>query len=414
MGDIIDAIVVSTKNGIELGVKLGGRDRMGGEMLEQAKAAGIPVEGTVTGVNKGGIEVSIGGTRAFCPLGQIDVNFVDDPNTLIGKTMQFLVREIREGGRNVVLSRRALVEAERRVQGDALKKTLEVGSRVKGTVTRITDFGVFVDLGGVDGMVPLSELAHTRVKDAREYVKEGDQIEANVTRLEDDPKRPGQMRIGLSIKALQGDPFADFVADAPVGRTFPGTIAKLETFGAFIEVAPGVQGLAHISELSNKRVRMPSDVVKVGDSVQARVLSIDESKKRISLSLKDASTSSESLQSGQTLEVTVGKAERGGVLVTLPNGAEGFLPSAETGTPPGTELGRVFAPGSKHHGACRRKRKGSRQSIEARPRHRRGARAGRHLQRQRVAASRASAPWSDLLKQRSADPKGFEPLVAHG
>ena len=348
MGDTIDAIVVNTKNGIELGVKLGGgRDRMGAEMLEQAKAAGIPVDGTVTGVNKGGIEVNIGGTRAFCPLGQIDVNFVDDPNTLVGKTMQFLVREIREGGRNVVLSRRALVEQERRAQGDALKKTLQVGSRVKGTVTRITDFGVFVDLGGVDGMVPLSELAHTRVKDAREYVKEGDQIEANVTRLEDDPKRPGQMRIGLSIKALQGDPFADFVAEAPVGRTFPGVIAKLETFGAFIEVAPGVQGLAHISELSNKRVRQPSDVVKVGDSVQARVLSIDESKKRISLSLKDPSTSSESLQSGQTLEVTVGKAERGGVLVTLPNGGEGFLPAAETGTPPGTELSRAFPEGSK-------------------------------------------------------------------
>ena len=347
IGDVIDALVVSTRDGIELGVKLGGRDRASGEMLEQAKAAGIPVEGVVTGVNKGGIEVTIGGVRAFCPLGQIDVGFSDDPQTLVGKTLQFLVREIREGGRNVVLSRRALIEAERRVQGDVLKKSLQVGQRLKGKVSRITDFGVFVDLGGVDGMVPLGELAHTRVKDAHEFVKEGDDVEVTVTRLEDDPKRAGQMRIGLSIKATLDDPFAAFLADTPVGRTFNGTVARLEQFGAFIEIAPGVQGLAHVSELSHKRVRAPSDVVKVGDAVTVRVLSVDEAKRRIALTMKDATASGEAASKGQTLEVTVASAERGGLVVTLPNGAEGFLPATETGTPQGTDLGHAFAKGTK-------------------------------------------------------------------
>ncbi|HSI03051.1 MAG TPA: S1 RNA-binding domain-containing protein, partial [Myxococcota bacterium] len=272
IGDSIDAMVVSTRDGIELGLKLG-RDRMSGEMLEQARAAGMPVEGTVTGVNKGGIEVSVGNTRAFCPLGQIDINFSDDPQTLVGKTMQFLVREIREGGRNVVLSRRALVEAERRAKGDELRKSLAVGQRVKGTVSRLTDFGVFVDLGGVDGMIPMASLSHSRIKDARDIVKEGDLVEVDIVRIEEDPKRPGQQRIGLSMKSTQADPFDGFVARKPVGQTFAGKVVKLETFGAFIELEPGVQGLAHVSELSHKRVRMPSDVVGVGDEVQVRVLS---------------------------------------------------------------------------------------------------------------------------------------------
>ncbi len=347
MGDSIDAMVVSTRDGsIELGLKLG-RDRLNGDMLEQARAAGVPVEGTVTGVNKGGIEVNVGGARAFCPLGQIDVNFSDDPQTLVGKTLQFLVREIREGGRNVVLSRRALMEAERRAKGDELRKTLAVGQRVKGTVSRITDFGVFVDLGGVDGMIPMASLSHTRIKDARDVVKEGDLVEVDITRIEEDPKRPGQQRIGLSMKSTQADPFDGFVAKKPTGQTFTGKVVKLETFGAFIELESGVQGLAHVSELSHKRVRMPSDVVGVGDEVQVRVLSIDEAKRRIALTLKDAGATSEKVASGQTIEVTVASAERGGVVVTMPNGAEGFLPASETGTPPGTELARAFPPGSK-------------------------------------------------------------------
>lgn len=347
IGDSIDAMVVSTRGGtIELGLKLG-RERLDGAMLEQAKAAGIPVEGTVTGVNKGGIEVNVGGARAFCPLGQIDINFSDDPQTLVGKTMQFLVREIREGGRNVVLSRRALMEAERRAKGDELRKSLAVGQRVKGTVSRITDFGVFVDLGGVDGMIPMAGLSHARVKDAREIVKEGDTVEVDVMKIEEDPKRPGQQRIGLSMKSTQADPFDGFIESSPTGQTFPGRVVKLETFGAFIEIAPGVQGLAHISELSHKRVNQPSDVVKVGDEVQARVLSVDSSKRRIALSLKDPGASGDKVASGQTIEVTVGAAERGGIIVTLPNGAEAFLPASETGTPPGTELSRTFAPGSK-------------------------------------------------------------------
>ncbi|MBC7794402.1 MAG: S1 RNA-binding domain-containing protein [Clostridia bacterium] len=347
VGDVIDAMVITTRDGIELGVKLGSKDRASGEMLEQAKHAGIPVDGVVTGVNKGGIEVTVGGVRAFCPLGQIDINFTDDPSTLVGKTLQFLIREIREGGRNVVLSRRALIDAERRVQGDALKKSLQVGQRLKGKVSRITDFGVFIDLGGVDGMVPLSELAHTRVKDAHDLVNEGDDVEVNVTRLEDDPKRPGQMRIGLSIKATLDDPFLAFVGDAPVGRTFVGTVARLEQFGAFIELLPGIQGLAHVSELAHKRVREPKEVVSVGQQVTVRVLSIDESKRRIALTLKDATSTGEGVRQGEMLEVTVASAERGGIVVTLPNGAEGFLPAAETGTAPGTDLGHAFAKGTK-------------------------------------------------------------------
>lgn len=287
IGDTIDAMVVSTRDGIELGLKLG-RDLASLDMLEQARAGKVPVEGTVTAVNKGGLEVKVGSVSAFCPLGQIDLGFVDEPDKLIGKTKQFLVRELREGGRSVVLSRRALLEAERREKAAALRDKLAVGQRLTGKVSRVADFGLFVDLGGVDGLVPMSELSHARVDDPRRIAREGDEVTVQLLRIEDDPKRPGQQRIALSIKATQPDPFDAVAGSLQVSSIVEGRVVKLEPFGAFVEIAPGVQGLVHVSELSYKRVRHPGDVLEVGREVAVRVLAVDHDKKRISLSLRQA------------------------------------------------------------------------------------------------------------------------------
>jgi small subunit ribosomal protein S1 len=285
VGSTVDAYVVRADDVIVLTKKLG-KDNLDVDMLEEARAQGIPIEGTVTGVNKGGLEVQLGaGGRGFCPIGQADLGFVEDAQALIGKTLQFLVREV--SGRNVVLSRRALLEREREASAKEIMRGLQVGQRLQGKVTRIAGFGAFVDLGGVDGMIPVSELSHVRVKNVEDVLKVGDAVTVDVLRIEDDPKRPGKPRIALSLKATQADPLTQHLAELKGGQLFRGTVEKIEAYGAFVTLFPGVTGLVHVSELSHKRVRHPSDVVAVGQEVEVRVLSVSPETRKVALSMKD-------------------------------------------------------------------------------------------------------------------------------
>ena len=293
LGDTIEVFVVSTQDGIVLSHKLG-RDGGSIDMLEQARDSGMPVEGTVTAVNKGGLEVSIGTHRCFCPMGQVDIAFVEDPQRFMGQTLEFVVKEIKERGRNIVLSRRALLEAARHAKADKLRATLSVGQRLPATVSRIADFGVFVDLGGIDGLIPMSELSHQRVASAADLVDVGDTVEVVVRSMDPDPKRPGQLRISLSLKATQQDPWDAHAAALTIGSMVAGRVVKIESFGAFVELQPGLQGLVHISEMSFKRIRHPSDVVKVDETVDVRVLSVDTQQHRIALSLREGSSDSAS------------------------------------------------------------------------------------------------------------------------
>lgn len=363
-GDVLEVFVARVGDQIELSRKVG-RDQIDVELLQRARETQLPIEGTITAVNKGGLEVQLGGSaRGFCPMGQVDVNFVEDVQKLIGQTLQFVVRDVREGGRNVVLSRRALLEADRKAKAQVLRGSLEVGQRMQGKVTRIADFGVFVDLGGIDGMIPLGALAYERVERAEDVVHTGDVVDVEITRLEDDPKRPGQLRVGLSRRATLADPLTSFAVEHPEGTVLTGKVTKLETFGAFVEVAPGLDGLVHVSELSHKRVRHPSDVVEVGQELTVKLLSIDAAKRRIALSLKQASASEAPQSSGESgrvgggastgqlaqgtpVEGTVERIEKYGVFVQLEGGKVALMPAAETGTEPGTDLTRAFPVGSK-------------------------------------------------------------------
>lgn len=350
VGDRIEAFVTSTRGGIELRRKLG-RDVIDVELLEQAKAERMPIEGTVTGVNKGGLEVAVGGTRGFCPIGQADVDYVEDASVLVGKTLEFLVSDVREEGRNVVLSRRALLEARRREQAEKTLSTLEVGARVSGTVSRVLDFGAFVDIGGVDGLIPISQLSYSNVEAVADIVSPGDHVEVEVLKIEDDPKRPGRPRIGLSLKAAQQDPF-DLHADAlGVGSEHEGEVTRVEGYGAFVEIFPGLQGLVHVSELGYERVRHPSDVVRVGDAVRVRILKVDPGERRISLSIKDAqpeplAADGSPLAPGAMVQGIVERIERYGVFVSLAGGPSALLPASETGTDRGTDLARAFPIGT--------------------------------------------------------------------
>lgn len=298
VGDSIE-IVVSGKDESSGTLMLGSQHarRMHGiDGLQQAYDDQIPVEGHITGTIKGGLEVEMSSVRAFCPASQIDIRYVEDLETFVGERLAFRITKI-EGGRhpNLVVSRRALLEEEQQALAIETRAHLEVGAVMRGIVSSLKDFGAFIDLGGVEGMIHISELAYGRVEHPQDILSIGQQVEVSVLKIEttDNPKHPE--RIALSIRALEKDPWRDVLIDYPVGTQVQGTVSRVQPFGAFIELAPGVDGLAHISELgAGRRISHAQEVVSVGDKVQARVLSVDTEKHRIGLSLDKEHDGSES------------------------------------------------------------------------------------------------------------------------
>ena len=292
LGDEVEAAVTSIdeETGSLLLGSQHGRHLHGLDELEQAFRQQLPVEGRVTGAIKGGVEVQVAGQRAFCPASQIDIRFVEDLSEFVGQHLSFRITKF-EGGRrpNLVVSRRMLLEEEQQALAAETRALIVQGAVLTGTVTSIKDYGAFVDLGGVEGMVHISELAYGHVKHPSEILNEGQPVEVQVLRIEqtDNPKRPE--KISLSIRALAMDPWRDAAERFPVGSAVKGTVTRLQTFGAFVEIEPGLEGLVHVSELgAGRRVTHPQDVVTSGQEVEATVLAVDREKRRISLSL-DAS-----------------------------------------------------------------------------------------------------------------------------
>jgi small subunit ribosomal protein S1 len=295
VGDQIDARVV------ELGDKAGHVVlkkvlRKGSELrgeLQQAFELGIPVEGTVSGVNKGGVEVMIAGVRGFCPISQLELRPVDDASSYVGRTLAFRItkHEADRRGVNLVVSRRALLEEEAKAKAAVTREKLIVGAVLPGVVTAIKDFGAFVDLGGLEGMLPASELGFSRGQRPSEVLTVGQPLEVQVLRIEKstDPKRGD--RISLSLKALSRDPWEDVPTKYAPGTKLMGKVARAEAFGAFVELEPGVEGLVHISELGAERggqhLRHAREAVKPGDSIEVTVLSVDRERRRLSLGKGD-------------------------------------------------------------------------------------------------------------------------------
>jgi Ribosomal protein S1 len=259
------------------------------DALERAYRQGLPVQGQVTNVVKGGCEVQMAGVRAFCPASQIDVRFIEDLSEFVGQKLDFRITKF-EGGRRptLVVSRRALLEEEQRLKAEELRARLTEGAVLTGTVTSLKDYGAFVDLGGLEGMIHISELAFGHVKHPSEVLQVGQQVEVSVLRIEPAIEGKRRERIALSIRALSRDPWLDAVEQFPVGTRVQGRVVRLQPFGAFIELAPGVDGLVHLSELgAGRRIQHPSEVLKEGDEVRATVLGIDLERRRISLSLDE-------------------------------------------------------------------------------------------------------------------------------
>lgn len=283
IGDTVEARVVADQGGVlALRVKLGRGPQASAE-LQQAADLGIPVEGTVTEVIKGGVSVDVSGTRGFVPASQMDTRFVEDLAQFVGRKLAF--RITRYEPRNLVLSRRALLEEENAKRAAETRKNLIPGAVIRGKVTGFKPFGAFVDIGGIEGMLHVSELGYTRVEKPEDVLTLGQELDVAIKKVEPGDK-PGTERISLSIKSLANDPWNDVTAGLHEGARVKGTITRLQPFGAFVEIAPSVEGLVHISELgAGRRINHPKEVVSVGQQVEAVVLAVDPERRRLSLSL---------------------------------------------------------------------------------------------------------------------------------
>jgi len=293
VGDEITALLTaadSAAGGYQLHARVGDW----AESLDDLKLAhefDLPVEGMVTGVNKGGVEVKLAGIRAFCPLSQLELSRVEDPFPYANRRLVFKVLRIEDGKKrrrpNVVLSRRALLEETARERAQEAREQLELGSVVTGKITSLASYGAFVDLGGVEGLLHVSEIDHTRVGHPKEVLSEGQEVTVKVIKIEKGKGRSGRERLSLSRKILIDDPWKEAAKQFPEGEVIQGTVVRLAPFGAFVELAPGIDGLVHVSELdAGKRVSHPREAVKPGQQVEVTVLKVDRDKRRISLSMK--------------------------------------------------------------------------------------------------------------------------------
>lgn len=252
---------------------------------------GQTVEGKVTGVNKGGLELEVSGHKAFMPASQVSLDRVPDLSVLIGEKLTCQVSQLDKRGRgNIILSRRDILEQERRERAKSLRDQLKEGDVLDGTVRKIMPFGAFVDIGGVDGLVHVGDLSHERVGMGEaaiaKHVKEGQKVKVKILKIEWNDEDMRKSRIGLGLKQLSADPYQTALADIKEGAEINGKIVSLQEFGAFVEVAPGVQGLVHVSEIAHKRINHPQDELKIDQVVQCKVLKIDPGTRRISLSIK--------------------------------------------------------------------------------------------------------------------------------
>jgi len=277
-GDTIKAYFMSSKGGeLHFTTKISG-EKAGYPVLLSAYENGIPVEGLIEKEIKGGYEVKIGKSRAFCPYSQMGLER-ESPEKYLGQNMPFKITEFSEKGRNIIVSNKAIMEEERQKLVDVLKDSLKQGDYIKGIIKSIQNFGAFVDIGGVQALVPISEISRERVEDINSVLKIGQEIEAVILNLDWDRER-----ISLSIKETLPDPWLTAEKKYTEGSKHNGKIARLTNFGAFVTLEPGLDGLIHISDLGGGvRIKHPREVVQQGQMIEVQVNSVDIEKKRISL-----------------------------------------------------------------------------------------------------------------------------------
>ena len=285
VGDVLDLVVISRigsdkENGSYLLSHRRLEARKVWDDVEKEYEAGHTIKAPVTQVVKGGLVVDAG-VRGFIPASMIDDHYVEDLNAYKGQELELKIIEIEPSENRLILSHRAVVEKQREAQREEALKTLQAGDVVEGKVARLTNFGAFVDLGGIDGLVHVSEISYERVEKPADVLKVGQEVKVKILSVDADRER-----VSLSIKATLPEPWDGIEEKAPQGAVLDGKVKRLTSFGAFVEVLPGVEGLVHISQISHQHIATPNDVLKVGQEIKVKVLDVRPDEKRLALSIK--------------------------------------------------------------------------------------------------------------------------------
>lgn len=349
LGDRIQARVVATAGGVLLSRK-GVRNAATQRELEDAFQSGMAVEGRVEKAVKGGYEVRIARERAFCPFSQIDIVRTVDPAVHEGQTYAFRIIEYKDGGKDLVVSRRAVLEEEQRANADAVRASIVPGAVLSGRVASVLDFGAFIDLGGIQGLLHVSEMGWSRVTSPNALVTPGDEITVKVLRVDE-----ATGKISLGLKQLQDDPWTAVATTYTVGQVHTGTITRIADFGAFVELAPGVEALAHVSTFPpTGRSGGWSKALTTGQTGAFEILTIDPAQKRIGVALLEEGTTRAASATSPGATVAPGAVVRGkvdrhekfGVFVFLSPGKTGLIPFSETGVDRDADLLKAFPVGS--------------------------------------------------------------------
>lgn len=372
IGDKLEGHVISV-GGKEGGLLISGRLQRGAGLNDQLRLAhqqGAPVQGLVTGVNKGGLDIDLGGVRAFLPASQIELRYCQDPSIYLGRALTLRVIRFDEESRTVVVSRRAVLEVEQRALSEQTRARLEVGARFAGVVVAMQEPTALVDLGGLDGSLPVSELqsAARTAGRAEDSIKVGQRVEVEVQRIEEVPAGQdhlhhsfqGNLRIAVTLKGLLADPLDELLQSLTEGQRVSGRVVRLEPFGAFIELTPGVEGLIHISAMAERHITHPREILALGQEITSTVISLDRDRRRIGLSLVEEARAAQAavaatLAVKSRVKVRIERVESSGVLcrVLVPGVIEttyprGMIPNAELNVPRGSELKKLFPAGREH------------------------------------------------------------------
>ncbi|PYT35398.1 MAG: hypothetical protein DMF52_10515 [Acidobacteria bacterium] len=361
VGDTVKAVVVSTVGGLRLSHKLA-RGALTRQRLNDAFRAGLPVEGRVEKAIKGGYEVRVGGQRAFCPISQIDARFTADPSVHVGQAYTFRIIECKEDGKELVVSRRVFLQEEENERAEAIRRTVVPGAVLPGRVVSVMAYGAFVDLGGgVQGLLHVSEMGWSRVGNPLDVVRPGDTITVKVLRVGDDDGK-----ISLGLKQLQADPWSTVAEKYRVGQALKGKVTRVADFGAFVELEPGIEALAHVSAFAptGKRDGWKA-AAPPGAAVAVEILNIDLERKRIGVAVLEAGSvraesatggaaGSEAPQPQARVEIVAGarltgkveRVETYGVFVFLAPGRTGLIHISETGVDRESDVRKAFPLGT--------------------------------------------------------------------
>lgn len=406
IGQEIEAEVVSTRSGIKLSRSYITREREL-DTLEAAFNGQASVQGRVSGTNKGGFEVRIGNLNAFCPRSRFSQRRDGNPQKHVGKMLDFQIEEFKRGGRpRIVLTRLPLLEREKRERAELMGERFQVGDEIEGQVTQLTKFGVFVSVGDqIEGLIPMSELKHERVESASDVVSVNDTVTVKVINVD-----VARGRLSLSLRAMTPDSWDAFIAENAAGGRISGKITRITDFGAFVELAPQIEGLLHISAISTQgRLNHPSEKVSEGQDLELVIEEIIDNprpdKRRIRLMTPEVAERRApvqvSVKAGDVVKLPVKSVQERGITVEVATGLEGFIPASETGTQRGTNLQERFPVGSEVEAKLltldiRRRR--ARLSIKALATHEEDVAYKAFRSEMRSDESRMRSTFGDLLK----------------